>query len=207
MDNTRYLRAFDRLIGVEGGYVNHPADRGGPTKFGISLRFLKAEGRIDLNKDGRADFDLDMDGDLDGQDIRMMTVAHARDLFKRCFWDRLRCDDLPAPLGEMLFDQAVNGGLKAAITILQKAINFCQVAPGGVEPILAGVAVDGQLGPATLAGVERVLKYPAKGMPALVVAYREMAAARYRAIVRADPTQSAFLEGWLARAAQLGRHN
>lgn len=205
MDNSRYIRAFDDLIGIEGGYVNHPADRGGATKYGISLRFLKAEGRVDIDRDGRADFDLNMDGDLDGQDIRMLTVEHARTLYRRCFWDRLRCDQLPAPLGEMMFDQAVNGGTKAAIMILQKAINFCQVGAGGVQPVLEGVAVDGVMGTGTLAGVDRVLKYPAKGMPALIVGFREMAKARYRAIVRGNPSQSVFLNGWLARAERLGR--
>lgn len=199
----RYTRAFDTLIGVEGGYVNHPADRGGATKFGISLRFLKAEGKIDLNRDGRADFDLDMDGDLDGQDIRMLTVEHARTLYRRCFWDRLGCYGFARPLGEMMFDQAVNGGTSAAIRLLQRAINFCQVPEGSTTP-LPGVAADGVMGPATRAGVDRVLKHPAKGMPALIVAYREMAKARYRAIAKADPSQKAFLNGWLARADQLG---
>ena len=33
---------IDELIEREGGYVNHPADRGGPTKFGITEAGPKA---------------------------------------------------------------------------------------------------------------------------------------------------------------------
>jgi lysozyme family protein len=58
------------LIGVEGGRVNDPLDRGGETKYGVSLRFLAAEGAFDDDGDGKADYDLDMDGDIDGADIR-----------------------------------------------------------------------------------------------------------------------------------------
>jgi|GEM_PF-4548155 len=34
------LTLIDRLIDREGGFVDHPADRGGPTKYGITLRTL-----------------------------------------------------------------------------------------------------------------------------------------------------------------------
>jgi lysozyme family protein len=36
------------LIGVEGGRVNDPLDRGGETKYGVSLRFLAAEGALTM---------------------------------------------------------------------------------------------------------------------------------------------------------------
>ena len=36
-------QAFERLIGHEGGYVNHPDDPGGETKFGITKRTYPLE--------------------------------------------------------------------------------------------------------------------------------------------------------------------
>jgi lysozyme family protein len=98
--------AVAKLLGVEGGFVDDRADRGGATKYGISLRFLKAEGAIDANHDGFADFDLDMDGDIDGADIRNLTMSEAVALYHRCFWEPLACESFPEPIGEMLFDQA-----------------------------------------------------------------------------------------------------
>jgi lysozyme family protein len=55
------------VLGTEGGFVDDKVDRGGTTKFGISLRFLAAEGAFDADGDGKADFDLDLDGDIDGR--------------------------------------------------------------------------------------------------------------------------------------------
>lgn len=48
------MRPFEDFVKVilkhEGGYVDHPNDPGGATKYGISLRFLQKNG-IDLNLD------------------------------------------------------------------------------------------------------------------------------------------------------------
>lgn len=34
---------IDAIIRREGGYVNHPADRGGPTRYGITMATLSEE--------------------------------------------------------------------------------------------------------------------------------------------------------------------
>jgi len=202
----RYAAAVRELFEIEGGYVDDPADRGGATKYGISLRFLKAEGAFDEDGDGVADFDLDFDGDIDGVDIRNLTPADARVLYHRCFWQTIGADRLPRPLGEAVFDQAVNGGLIAARKLLQRALNLCLMeatkAKASAPPPLA---VDGGIGAETLAAVSWVLRYPAQGMPTLIAAYRDAVRDRYRAIARRNPSQQRFLRGWLARAERLGR--
>lgn len=201
----RFLRAVEELLGVEGGHVNDPADRGGETKCGISLRFLAAEGAFDKDGDGKADFDLDFDGDIDGADIRALTPDHAIALYYRCFWLRLRADILPPPLGEMMFDQAVNGGLVAAGKLLQKSLNSCMWSVAKTAGARPPLKVDGQVGPQTMAALQWVLRYPALGMPALVATFRDAVRERYRAIVARNPSQQRFLRGWLARAERLGR--
>lgn len=35
---------FDAVLGKEGGYVNHPDDKGGPTKWGITGKVARAHG-------------------------------------------------------------------------------------------------------------------------------------------------------------------
>ena len=78
--------AFDRLIGAEGGYVNHPEDPGGETKFGISKRAYP-----DVN-------------------IASLTREDAREIYRRDYWGRARCDEYHPAIGFQLFDAAVNSG-------------------------------------------------------------------------------------------------
>ena len=197
--SPRYAAAVGKLLGTEGGHTNDPLDHGGETSFGISLRFLQAEAKADPAF--ARQFDLDMDGDIDGRDVRMLTKGEAISIYCTCFWKRLGCESWPAPIGEMLFDQAVNGGAAAARKMLQRAINACNAHTSGATLL----AVDGRLGPQTRQAMQAVLDHPALGMPALAEAYREEARKRYRAIAAADPSQAKYLKGWLNRADALGR--
>lgn len=197
----RYAAAVNELLGIEGGYVNDPLDRGGATKYGISLRFLAAEGAFDEDGDGKADFDLDFDGDIDGKDIRLLTLGDCRFLYLKFFWRPVGGDDLPLPIGEMVFDQAVNGGMMAAKKMLQRAINYCLVAAGRRDLL----KIDGSIGVVTRRALDWVLNNPGVGMKALVAAYRDAVKDRYKAIVARFPKQRRFLKGWLNRADELGR--
>lgn len=97
--------ALDLIFVHEGGYVNHPQDPGGETKYGISKRAYPKE------------------------DIKNLTKTRAGFLYRRDYWDRCRCDSLPFPLAVMLFDEAVNAGPGAAIPRFQRAIG---VADDGI---------------------------------------------------------------------------
>ena len=108
--------AFEKLIGHEGGYSNDPHDPGGETKFGISKRAYPA------------------------LDIRNLTLADAKAIYKRDYWDRAQCDRLPPELAFDVFDAAVNSGIGQAIRWLQRAV---------------GVADDGYVGPLTLGALTR----------------------------------------------------
>lgn len=203
--SPRFRKAVLHVLGIEGGHVNDPVDRGGETKYGISLRFLKAEGAFDEDADGLADFDIDMDGDIDGADIRRLTVGDAIFLYHRCFWLRLQAETFPIPIGEMLFDQAVNGGMVAARKLLQRAINTCIMLIPASKTRIAVLKVDGVIGNATRNAMLEVIQWPGLGIGALVTAYRDAVRERYRAIVRARPSQQRFLRGWLNRADELGK--
>lgn len=201
--SDRYAAALPRLLRMEGGFVDDPVDRGGTTKFGMSLRFLVAEGQIDLDGDGFADFDLDFDGDIDGQDVRKLTRGDAKYLYHRCFWKRLDADSFVRPIGEMLFDQAVNGGISASCKMLQRALNACITK---YRLNIAPLKIDGDLGEKTRAAIDAVIALPAARTTAIVIAYKDAVKARYRAIVAADPSQKRFLAGWLNRADELGQY-
>lgn len=106
--------AFKSVIGHEGGYVDHPSDPGGETKYGISKRSYPAE------------------------DIKNLTLDRAKEIYRRDFWDKLHLDDLPDQIRFDLFDAAVNSGVSTAIKFLQKA---CEVnADGKIGSITIGAA-------------------------------------------------------------------
>jgi lysozyme family protein len=89
-------KAFDRLIGHEGGYVNDPNDAGGETKFGISKRSYPH-----LN-------------------IKDLTREQAKAIYLEDFWDKV--GDYHPAVRWQGFDFAVNSGISIAITKLQQAI-------------------------------------------------------------------------------------
>lgn len=74
------------------------------------------------------------------EDIKNLTLERAKVIYKRDFWDRAQCDKLPAALAFQVFDAAVNSGIGQSIRFLQRAV---------------GVADDGQLGPLTIAAIQR----------------------------------------------------
>jgi len=123
--SANFDRAFAAVLGTEGGYVNDPRDPGGKTKFGISDRMDgKIDGMTDVNGDKKPDVT-----------IEMLTLAQAKEIYRREVWEKMRADELPWPLSLFVFDAAVNQGPGAATALLQKA---------------AGVPQDGSLGPKTM---------------------------------------------------------
>lgn len=88
----------------EGGLVDHPADPGGLTNFGISQRAYPH------------------------LDVRALTREQAADIYRRDYWDRLRLDELPGPVALAVMDAAVNSGPDRSARLLQEAVNL--FAPG-----------------------------------------------------------------------------
>jgi lysozyme family protein len=193
--NDRFSICLRALLAAEGGFNDIPQDRGGATNFGISLRFLRAEAAI--NPQVRGLFPAGADATANGrpidiEDIRSLTVEQAAKIYLWCFWVPAKCDALPRHIDHAVFDQAVNAGIRTAGRMLQRAIN---IAGKGVLPTLIE---DGAIGPRTVEASQRIM------MTTLRDTLRRVAADRYRGLVVARPSQSVFLNGWLARAAKLG---
>ena len=101
--------AFEKLIGHEGGYVDHPSDPGGRTKYGISQRAYP------------------------GEDIPGMTLERAKLIYRRDYWGPAGCDAVPDAIRFDLFDMAVNAGVRSAIRCLQNAVG--ETADGIMGPL------------------------------------------------------------------------
>jgi lysozyme family protein len=180
------MSAFEKIHSFvfvrEGGYCNDPGDPGGPTKYGVSLRWLTGIG-LDVNKDGR----------IDAADIRALTPLDARSLFKHYFWDYLRCGEMPEKTGMVMYDTAVNTGSGQAVKFLQRQLN----------DMGAALAVDGAIGPKTLAAA-REREAGDEALASGIIRQRE---SFYRELAAKPPTKTAnyalFLRGWLNRTAAL----
>lgn len=176
MSATKFDRAVAIVLKHEGGFVNRASDPGGATNFGVSLRWLQSIGTLEGDFDG--------DGDVDAQDIAMMSVADAKAIYKKHWWDSYGYEALPEASGTKVFDCAVNMGAHRAHLLAQRA---CIVLG---KPITA----DGKLGPKTRAAIV------ACGDGFLPRMRIEMANF-YRDLARRKPTMQEYLKGWLRRAA------
>lgn len=117
-----------KLLRLEGGYVNHPLDRGGPTKYGVILSVWQEHGH---DKDG--------DGDIDAEDIKKLAEDDARYIAKKIFWDYFLADFiLNESVAQFIVDWGYNSGRKTVAKIVQRLVK---------------VEVDGIVGPRTLTAV------------------------------------------------------
>jgi lysozyme family protein len=170
---------IDGLIEREGGYTNHPADRGGPTKFGITEATARANGYRGAMRDLPRD--------------------EAAAIYRRLYWLRPKFDQVakrsPAIAVE-LFDTGANMGPAVAATFLQRALS----ALNRDRKDYPDLVPDGRVGAATLAALDRFLELRGRG-PGETVLLRALDALqgeRYLRLAERRPANEAFLYGRLA---------
>ncbi|MEQ9865041.1 glycoside hydrolase family 108 protein [Pectobacterium aroidearum] len=163
-----FTHAVAFVLAKEGGYVNDPTDKGGETKFGISdLR--------DGIKDGMTDIDGDKKPDVR---IKDLTLEQASQIYYREYWYPSYCKEWPDGISLIVFDSAVQHGVKKAIQLLQSA---------------AGVDDDGIVGKDTRAAVN-------SADPEWLLTRYLLRRARYYAdIIKSNSSQGKYLNGWFNR--------
>jgi lysozyme family protein len=122
----KFARAFEVVVGHEGGMSLDPHDRGNwtggapgqgelrGTKFGVSAKAYP------------------------GLDIAGLTLEAARAIYLRDYWVPCRCGEMAWAPALVTFDSAINSGVRFASILLQRAV---------------GAAPDGVIGPRTLASL------------------------------------------------------
>lgn len=100
-----------KVIAREGGYVNHPDDRGGPTAFGITQETLAAWR-------GRA---------VSPFQVSVLTEAEAREIYRANYFRGLEGVTDPKVL-EFLFDYSVNSGPGRAVKALMVVLGGKKLA-------------------------------------------------------------------------------
>lgn len=182
-DNFELAHAF--MSKWEGGLVDHPADPGGITNFGISIVFLRtfAAKYPDFVRG------LDVILPISPDSIRKLTRQQAKLIYRVAFWDEQKLDDMPKLPAIAHFDLSVNAGSRQATLITQRVV---------------GSPADGLIGPNTRQAVRDACKKFGE-LPTV----NEMLKARetfYRNLAENKPSSKVFLKGWLNRTNDLKKY-
>ena len=153
---------FDKSLALilkhEGLYVDHPQDPGGATMKGITLAtFTEFKGRA-----------------MSKEELRAISDADVRAIYKSRYWDAVRADELKPGVDLLAFDMAVNKGVGRAAKLMQRG---------------AGVTEDGALGPKSMAAINAL---DARDIIAKVSEAR-------RDFYKSLKTFPTFGKGWLRR--------
>ena len=170
---------IEGLLEREGGYVNHPADKGGPTCFGITEAVARAHGYAGS--------------------MKQLPRPDAMQIYRRLYWLRPRFDDVAkrsTRIAAELFDTGANMGPAVATTFLQRALTALN-RNGSDYPDLVP---DGRIGEQTLAALDAF--FGQRGQPGgetvLLRALEALQGERYLRLAERRPANEAFLYGWLA---------
>lgn len=170
---------IEATLGKEGGYVNHPNDRGGPTNWGITQAVARDNGYTG--------------------DMRNLTRDQAIAIYRSEYAIKpgfAAVAEIYPRIGEELFDTGVNMGPVRPSLWLQEWLNALNQG-GKLGPDLKE---DGKIGAVTLAALRKFKEWRgAEGETRLLAALNGDQAVRYKQIAAANPSQRSFTYGWLGR--------
>ena len=110
---SNFERVHPIIAQWEGGYSNHPQDSGGPTNWGITqARLSQARGR-----------------QVSAEEVKALTYAEALTIFRRYYWEPLRCDEMPVALALMTYNAGVNSG-----PVARRALPAADPQRAGLRP-------------------------------------------------------------------------
>lgn len=172
-------RLIDELIEREGGFVDHPADKGGPTRFGITEAVARACGYAGS--------------------MAKLPRGDAAAIYRRLYWVRPGFNliaERALRLAAELFDTGANMGPAVAATFLQRALTALN--RGGKD--YPDLVPDGRVGPMTLSALDAFLEARGNrdGETVLLRSLEALQGERYLRLAEKRPANEAFLYGWLA---------
>ena len=158
-----YFTSLQNVLKSEGGWSDNPSDPGGATMKGITLEVYRAWKR---------------NPHITKEELKAIPDVDVHNLYKQNYWDKCRCDDLPAGVDYAVFDASVNMGVGRAAKLIQEAV---------------GVVADGIIGNGTIEAIN-------KTNPRSIL---ENFSVEKQNFYKSLPTFETFGKGWLNRVAEV----
>lgn len=173
----RIMAIIDDIIRVEGGYSNHPDDRGGETKYGITVAAARANGYAGP--------------------MMALPKALAQRIYLKRYVEEPQFDKVMAlseSIGVEMIDTGVNMGPARPTEFLQRWLNGFNTGISGYQDLF----IDGRVGPITLDALNQFLRRRGReGEKVLLTALNCSQGAQYLSITESNISQRAFLYGWV----------
>lgn len=178
-----FSRLIEGVLGREGGYVNHPDDRGGETIWGITVAVARRFGYKGA--------------------MRSMTRAQAIEIYRAQYWSGPGFDliaRISEKIAEELFDTGINMGPAVAASMLQRCLNALN-RQGKDYP---DIKVDSAAGPATRRSLESYLRVRgAEGEVVMLKGLNCLQGERYIDLAEKRQANESFVYGWLRTRVSL----
>lgn len=168
---------IENILSLEGGYVNNPADKGGPTKWGITENTARSHGYLG--------------------DMRDLTREQAYAILEQDYWIApgfSKIAQYSEKLAFELCDAGTNVGPAWPSRWLQRWLN----ALNNQATKYADLTVDGKIGNQTLKALESYLNWRGtEGEGVLLTGLNSSQGAYYLDITEKRVSNETFLYGWI----------
>lgn len=174
---------IDAILGKEGGYVDHPNDKGGPTNWGITQATARAHGYTG--------------------DMRNLTREQALSILEADYWYGPRFDQVASvssAIAAELCDTGVNMGPSVPVKWLQRWLN----AFNNQQKLYPDLVADGQIGPRSISALKSYLAARGKdGEEVMLRALNCSQGQRYLELAEGRPANESFVYGWVKERVKL----
>lgn len=126
MTAENYPRIMAHVFEFEGGWSDHPEDKGGATQFGVTIGVL-GEWR------GRP---------VTKAEVKALKKEEAAEIFRKRYWTPVAGDELPSGIDLCVMDSGVNSGVSRGAKWLQRALTIKVDGKVGIATLAAAEAAD-----------------------------------------------------------------
>ncbi len=167
---------IEGILGKEGGYVDHPSDKGGPTRWGITQTTARAHGYTG--------------------DMRNLPRETAKQILLSDYWTGPRFDQV-ASLSTLLADELCDTGVNMGPSVASKFFQRWLTALNMRGKLYPNLIPDGAIGPRTITALKGYLSARGKrGTGSVTCA--ELQPGRQIPRTGGGPrSQRGFLYGWV----------